>query len=244
MALTDKMIKNAQPSDKTRKLFDGGGMYLEVAPSGGKWWRLKYRFGGKEKRLSLGVYPDISLKDARERRDAARKLLANDVDPSEHRKAVKFAKAKLTGDSFEVIAREWYTKYSPNWATSHSDKIIRRLESDVFPWIGDKAIASISPPELLNVIRRIEQRGALETAHRALRSCGQVFRYAIATGRAERDIASDLRGALPPVKSKHLASVTEPKKVAQVLRMIDGYNGTLIVCCGLKACTFGFCKAR
>ena len=176
MALTDKMIKNAQPSDKTRKLFDGGGMYLEVAPSGGKWWRLKYRFGGKEKRLSLGIYPDISLKDARERRDAARKLLANDVDPSEHRKAAKSAKAKLTGDSFEVIAREWYAKFSPGWADSHSTRIIRRLERDVFPWLGDKAIASISPPELLNIIRKIEQRGALETAHRALRSCGQVFR--------------------------------------------------------------------
>ena len=217
-------------------------MYLEVAPSGGKWWRLKYRFGGKEKRLSLGVYPDISLKDARERRDAARKLLANDVDPSEHRKAVKSAKAKLAGDSFEVIAREWYTKYSPNWATSHSDKIIRRLERDVFPWIGDKAIASISPPELLNVIRKIEQRGALETAHRALRSCGQVFRYAIATGRAERNIASDLRGALPPVKSKHLASVTEPKKAAQVLRALDSYEGTLIVCCALRLAPLVFVR--
>ena len=242
MALTDSIVRNARAGDKTRKIFDCRGLYIEIAPNGGKWWRLKYRFGGKEKRLSLGIYPDISLKDARERRDAARKLLANDVDPSEHRKAVKSAKAKLTGDSFEVIAREWYAKFSPGWADSHSTRIIRRLERDVFPWLGDKAIASISPPELLNIIRKIEQRGALETAHRALRSCGQVFRYAIATGRAERDISGDLRGALPPVKGSHFASVTEPKKAAQVLRALDSYEGTLIVRCALRLAPLVFVR--
>ena len=233
MPLTDTAIRNAKPAEKAKKLFDGGGLYLEVAPSGGKWWRLKYRFGGKEKRLSLGVYPDVSLKDARERRDEARKLLANEVDPSENRKAKKAAKLERAANSFEVVAREWFGKHSPNWSANHSDRIIRRLERDIFPWIGGKPIADITAPQLLEVIRRIEQRGALETAHRALGNCGQVFRYAIATGRAERDPSGDLRGALPPVKGKHFASVTEPKKVAEVLRALDGYEGTLTVRCAL-----------
>jgi integrase len=164
--------------------------------SGGKWWRLKYRFEGKEKRLSLGVYPTVSLKAARERRDEARKLLANEIDPSEHRQAMKAAKVERTANSFEVVAREWLAKHAPNWSATHSDRISRRLERDIFPWIGGRPVADITAPQLLEVIRRIEQRGALETAHRALSSCGQVFRYAVATGRAERDPSGDLRGAL------------------------------------------------
>ena len=242
MPLTDTAIRNAKPSDKARRLFDGGGLYLEVAPSGGKWWRLKYRFGGKEKRLSLGVYPDVSLKDARERRDEARKLLSNDIDPSENRKAAKAAQVERAGNSFEVIAREWYAKHSPNWSAGHGDRIIRRLERDIFPWIGAVPIAEIGAPRLLEVIRRIEQRGALETAHRALGNCGQVFRYAVATGRAERDPSGDLRGALPPVKGTHFASVTEPKKVAEVLRAIDGYEGTLPVRCALRLAPLVFVR--
>ena len=242
MPLTDTAIRNAKPSNKARRLFDGGGLYLEVAPSGGKWWRLKYRFGGKEKRLSLGVYPDVSLKDARERRDEARKLLSNDIDPSENRKAAKAAQVERAGNSFEVIAREWYAKHSPNWSASHGDRIIRRLERDIFPWIGAVPIAEIGAPRLLEVIRRIEQRGALETAHRALGNCGQVFRYAVATGRAERDPSGDLRGALPPVKGTHFASVTEPKKVAEVLRAIDGYEGTLPVRCALRLAPLVFVR--
>lgn len=242
MPLTNTEIRNAKPADKARKLFDGGGLYLEVAPSGGKWWRLKYRYGGKEKRLSLGVYPDISLKDARNRRDEARKLLANDIDPSENRKASKAAKVERSANSFEVVAREWYAKHAPNWSSDHGDRIIRRLERDIFPWLGGKAIADITAPQLLNVIQRIEQRGALETAHRALGNCGQVFRYAVATGRAERDPAGDLRGALPPVKGTHFASVTEPKQVAEVLRTLDGYQGTLPVRCALRLAPLVFVR--
>lgn len=234
MPLTATTVRNAKPGEKIKKLFDGGGLYLEVSPRGGKWWRLKYRFGGKEKRLSLGVYPDVSLKDARKRRDEARKLLANDIDPSENRKASKTAKVERAANSFEVVAREWFAKHSVNWAENHADRTIRRLERDIFPWIGGKAIADITAPKLLEVIRRIEQRGALETAHRALGNCGQVFRYAVATGRAERDPTGDLRGALPPVKGTHFASVTEPKKVAEVLRTLDGYEGTLPVRCALR----------
>jgi len=242
MPLTDTAIRNAKPSDKAKKLFDGGGLYLEVAPSGGKWWRLKYRYGGKEKRLSLGVYPDVSLKDARERRDEARKLLANEIDPSENRKATKAAKVERAANSFEVVAREWYAKHAPNWSANHGDRIIRRLERDIFPWIGGKAIADIKAPQLLEVIRRIEQRGALETAHRALGNCGQVFRYAVATSRAERDPSSDLRGALPPVKGTHFASVTEPEKAAEVLRALDGYEGTLPVRCALRLAPLVFVR--
>lgn len=234
MPLTDTAIKNAKPSDKTTRLFDGGGMYLEIAPTGGKWWRLKYRYGGKEKRLSLGVYPDVSLKDARQRRDDARKLLANDTDPGENRKAVKAAKSDRAANSFEVVAREWFSKNSANWTESHGSRIIRRLERDIFPWIGGRPIAEIKAQELLAVLRRIEERGAVETAHRAHQNCGQVFRYAIATGRAERDPSPDLKGALPPVKQSHLAAITDPKAVAELLRAIDGYQGSFVTKCALR----------
>ena len=242
MSLTDTAIRNAKASTKAKKMFDGGGLYLEVAPSGGKWWRLKYRFGGKEKRLSLGVYPDVSLKVARERRDDIRKLLANGGDPSENRKVRKAAKTEGVACTFKVVAREWVTKYSPNWSVTHADQIIRRLERDIFPWIGAKPIADIVPLQLLEVVRRIEERGALETAHRALNNCGQVLRYAVATGRAQRDSTHDLRGALQPVKSAHFASVTEPKKVAELLRAMDSYEGTLTVRCALRLAPLVFVR--
>jgi len=242
MPLTDTTIRNAKPAGKTKKLFDTGGLYLEVAPSGGKWWRLKYRFAGKEKRLSLGVYPDVSLKDARERRDEARKLVANDVDPSENRKAKKAATVQVVTNGFQVVAREWFARYSPNWSANHADRIIRRLERDIFPWIGGKSIADITPPQLLEVVRRIEDRGALETAHRALSNCGQVLRYAVATGRAERDTTQDLRGALPPVKGEHFASVTDPTEVADLLRAMDSYEGTLTVRCALRLAPLVFVR--
>lgn len=242
MPLTDTAIKHAKPGNKTRKLYDSRGLYLEISPKGGTWWRFKYRFGGKEKRLSMGIYPDVSLKDARDRRDDARKLVANSVDPTEHRKAEKATIAEQSTNSFEVIAREWFAKYSTTWVPSHADRIIRRLERDIFPWIGDKPVATLTPPQLLGTIRRIEERGALETAHRALANCGQVLRYAVATGRAERDPSGDLRGALPPVKGTHFASVTDPKKVGEILRAIDGYEGTLIVRCALHLAPLVFVR--
>ena len=229
MPLTDTAIRSAKPSDKTQKIFDGGGLYLEVAPSGGKWWRLKYRFGSKEKRISLGVYPDVGLKEARERRDEARKLLANDVDPGENRKVQKSAKAERAANSFEAVGREWFAKHAPTWAATHAAKIIQRLEKDVFPWLGGRPIAEINAPELLTVLRRIETRGALDTAHRAQQNCGQIFRYAVATGRAERDPSGDLRGALPPAKHANFASLTDPDQVAELLRAIDAFRGTFVV---------------
>lgn len=197
MALTELEVKHAKPTDKPYKLTDGGGLFLLVHSNGGKYWRLAYRFAGKQKVLSLGVYPIIGIADARGRRDQARKLLANNIDPSVVKQEQKAAVVAQSESSFEIIAREWFKKYSVNWQQNHSSKIIARLENDIFPWIGNRPIAEITAPALLAVVRRIENRGALETAHRALACCGQVFRYAVATGRAERDPTGDLRGALP-----------------------------------------------
>ncbi len=242
MPLTDTAIRNAKPDKKPVKRFDERGLYLEVSPTGGKWWRLKYRFDGKEKRLSLGVYPDVSLKDARDRRDVARKLLANDIDPSENRKAQKLAHADRAANSFEVVAREWFAKYSATWVSNHHSRIVRRFERDIFPWIGGRPIAEIAAPEVLKVVRRIESRGALETAHRALINCGQVFRYAVATGRTEYDTSRDLRGALPPVKSEHFAATTDPKQVAEILRAMDGYEGTPTLRCALRLAPLVFVR--
>lgn len=194
--LTATKIKNARPANNTKRLFDGGGLYLEVAPSGSKWWRFKYRFADREKRISLGVSPDALLKEARDRRDDARKLLSNGIDPSEHRKLHKESIRTNAANTFELIAREWFSKHAPIWAKGHAIKIIQRLERDIFPWTGSKPINSLTPQQLLEVIRRKGDRGVLETAHRALANCGQVFRYAVATGRAERDFSVDLRGAL------------------------------------------------
>ena len=233
MALTDTQIRNAKHGPKALKLFDGGGLFLLLSPNGGKWWRLKYRFGGKEKLLSLGVYPDVGLKVARIRREEARSLLTNGVDPSEHRKASKRAERAITEDTFEAVAREWYAKMRPRWVASHADKIIRRFEKDLFPWIGTRPVGEVTAPELLAVLRRIEERGALDTAHRAHQNCGQVFRYAVATGRAERDTAADLRGALPPAKATHYPTITGRKEIADLLRSIEGYGGSMVTRCAL-----------
>ena len=234
MTLTAVAIRKAAPTDKTQRLFDGGGMYLELSPSGGKWWRLKYRYGGKEKRLSLGTYPDTSLADAREKRDAARKLLAAGVDPSEQRKAVKAAGEERAANSFEVIAREWHAKQSATWVDMHASRIMLRLENDVFPWLGSRPIADIPAKEFLATVNRVVDRGAVESAHRVLQYCGQVLRYAIATGRAERNPVADLRGALPPVKQTHHAAIIEPNAIGGLLRAMDAYQGSLVTKCALR----------
>jgi integrase len=242
MPLTDIGIKNAKPQKKLYKLADGKGMYLEVRPNGARYWRLKYRFAGKEKRISLGVYPDVSLKEARNKCDEARKLLENGVDPSVDRKLRKTSQIERAANSFEAIAREWHAKYSPSWAASHSNKIIRRLELYIFPWLGGRPIADIMPQELLSILRKIETKGILETAHRAHQNCGQVFRYAMATGRAERDPSADLRGAIAPVKHGRMATITEPKKIGELLRAVDGYEGTAVAKCALNLAPLVFVR--
>jgi integrase len=238
--LTPSAVQNAKAQDKPYKLADERGMFLLVTPSGGKLWRFKYRRPAtrKENLLSLGAYPDVSLKKARDRRDDARKLLADGIDPGEKRKAESVAGA----DTFEAVAREWIAKHSTRWAVSNTDKIIRRLERDVFPWIGIKAIAGLTAPDVLTVLRRIESRGAVETAHRALQNCGQVFRYAVATGRAQGDVTRDLRGALTPWKPNHFASVTDPAQVGDLLRAIHGFTGTFTVACALKLAPLVFTR--
>lgn len=229
MAITDTAIRNAKPKEKPYSLADERGLSILIQPAGGKWWRFRYRFDGKAKMLSFGIYPDVGLADARERREAARKLLANDVDPGENRKVQKAAKVERSANSFEVIAREWFVKMQGEWAVSHAEKIIARLELDVFPWLGGKAIAEITAPDVLTVLRRIEGRGTLDTAHRARGNISQVMRFAIATGRAERDPVPDLRGALPSLRHDNFASITEPAKVAELLRAMDAFSGTFVV---------------
>ena len=237
MALTELQIKNLKPTDKQQKLSDSGGLQLLVHPNGSKYWRLAYRFNGKQKVMAMGVYPIVTLAHARTKRDEAKALLANGEDPGERvtkkaKKAVIIEAQKIEAIAenllFESVATEWHTKHAPNWKRSHADKIIGRLRADVFPWIGKRPMNEINPPELLSVLRRIEARGALETAHRVLANCGQIFRYAVATGRAERNQAADLKGALPPVNGVHFASITEPKDIGELLRKIDGYKGGLI----------------
>lgn len=242
MSLTELQIKAFAPRIKAVKLFDSEGLYLEVTPTGGKWWRLKYRFNGKEKRLSLGTYPEVSLKEARVKREQMKALLRNGIDPSEARKLNKEAKAHLDACSFEAIAREWLAKNATHWSTGNAEVILSRLERDAFPYIGHRPMQEISAAEILTQLRRVENRGANETAHRILGYFRQVLRYAIITGRAERDVASDLKGALSPVTSKHFASVTEPDAVSDILRAYDGYKGSFIVKCALRLAPLVFVR--
>jgi integrase len=234
-------IKAIKPGDARKRLSDGAGLYLLLFVKGGSHgWRLDYSFNGRRKTLSLGTYPLTGLADARKRADDARKLVRQGVDPSEERQAKRveaatqrelaaLAEAGIAPPgSFEAVAREWFAKNAPTWAESHSDKIIRRLERDVFPWIGARQVREIQPADLLALLRRVEQRGALETTHRVQQNCGQVFRYAVATGRASSDPSRDLRGALPAWRPEHYPTITDPREVGQLLRDIDSHKGGLI----------------
>jgi integrase len=242
--LSAAQIDKAKPQLKETKLFDGGGLFLLVSPlkygadgkqlPASKLWRFKYRFDGKEKLLSFGAYPTLSLADARNRREDAKKLLANGVDPGEMKKSLKQAKVALDEHSFEVLAREWITKFSGQWSQVHADTIMERMERDVFPYMGAKPISDIKSPELLAVLRRVESRGALDTAHRIRNHCGQIFRYAVATGRAERDPSRDLQGALPPVKFGHRAAFTDPKELTSLLIAVENYQGSFVVKCAMQ----------
>lgn len=237
--LTEIQIKNAKPREKSYRLYDERGMYFEVRPAvnpkGSRFFGFKYRFEGRDRQMSLGTYPDTTLKEARELRDQYRKMVKSGIDPIAQRNAAKISVSRKGANTFEGIAREWYLRFSPGWSPSHSKTVIRRLEADLFPWLKHRSVSEITATELLAVLRKVEERGALETAHRELQICGQVFRYAIATGRAERDISADLRGALPPVpKNNHHAAVTDPKRLGELLRIMDVYQGSFIVKCALR----------
>jgi len=208
MKLSDTACRTAKAKDKTYKKADGGGLYLEILPSGGKYWRMKYRFAGKEKRLSFGVYPIVTLAEAREEREKAKKLLAKDIDPSAHKKSQKRKTILQSQNTFKAVALEWHENQIPRWSEKHTESVLRKLHTDIFPYIGERPITEIDAPEILDVLRKIEKRGAIDMAHRARQICGQVFRYGIATGRGKRDHAADLKDALVTVKTRHFSALS------------------------------------
>lgn len=226
MALTDTAVKNFKPSDKAtgEKHSDGQGLYLHVKPAG-KYWRMSYRFAGKQKLLSLGVYPAVSLAKARQRRDKARELLAEGIDPSAAKRAEKLATTIAAANTFEAVAREFHATHSSGWSPRYAARWIERMEKDLFPYIGKMTLPGITAPILLDALRKVEKRGANETAHTLRQTAGQVFRYGVQTGRCERSPVSDLHGALKPIVVKHMAAVLEPVKAGELLRAIDGYTG-------------------
>jgi integrase len=237
MSLSETKIKGLKPGPKPHKVFDERGLYLLVTPKGGKLWRFKYRLHGREKLISLGQYPDVSLADARESRDAARRKVAKDIDPSMERRLEKDSRAI----TFESVATEWLGKLKHlNEGTVRRDR--DRLKQFVYPHIGTRPIGEVTAPELLHVLRRIEARGTLETAKRTRAVCGRVLRYAIATGRADRDVSADLKGALSPVVPKSHAALTDPKRVGELLRAIDGYQGQPVTMCALKLAPYVFVR--
>lgn len=235
--LTDIQIKNAKPQAKPWKLTDGGGLHILITPTGGKLWRLKYRHDGKEKLLSFGAWPGVSLKRARERRDDARSLVAEGIDPGEKRKQDKTdAKAQVEeiSNTFEVVAREWQAQQVKVWSESHAIKVLSTMEQHLFPAFGRIPIARLRAPDILPVLRRVEEKGIVYTAKRLRQYCEAVFVYAIATGRAERNVGADLRGALLPCRVKNRPAIVEPKAVGKLLRAMDGYEGSPVTLAALK----------
>jgi len=232
--LADIQIRKIKLTDKPQKLSDGGGLFLLVTPQGGKFWRMAYRLAGKQKTLSIGEYPYVSIAEARNKREEAKKQLVNGIDPSAAKIAAKTAMQGSAANSFEIIAREWHKTHMSNKSDGHAKNTIDRLEKDVFPWLGKTAITDIEAPDILAVLRRIEQRGANELAHTAKRVIGQVFRYAIATGRTIRNPVPDLQGALSPVIVTHHAAITEPLQIGALLRSCEGYTGNFVTRCALR----------
>ncbi len=247
MPLTDTQIKKARPQAKPVRLYDERGLYLEIRAAAdgtaSKWWRFKYRFEGKEKLISLGTYPDISLASAREKRDDARTMVASGIDPSAAKRAQRESRTAAVANSFEAVAREWHQQmHVPKVSAGHAERTLIRLEQDVFPWLGAKPIGEVTASEVLKTLRRIEARGAIETAHRAKQACGQVFRYAVATGRAERDPTGDLKDALTPVVVEHMPAITDPKRVGELLRAIDSYKGHQVTRAALQLAPLVFVR--
>lgn len=225
--LSETECRKAQAGEKSRFLIDGFGLFLELKPSGKKFWRFRYTFAGQRNILAISTYPEMSLAQAREEARRLNGLIDQGIEPQTQRRAAE--RAKGGADSFEAVAREWHEKFSGNWVPSHALKNLRRLESNIFPRIGKRPIGEVEAPELLDCIRRIEQRQILDTAHRTLALCGQVFRYAIATGRAKRDPSQDLRGAIPQAKEKHYSAFINPDDLRGFMLAADGYKGGQIV---------------
>lgn len=242
MPLTNAACKNAKAETKARKIADGGGLYLEISPSGSKYWRWKYRFNDREKRLAFGVYPEVSLEEAREKRNRARKLLADGKDPGAMKKQEKLIAKIAYENTFENIAREWHETKRAAWAGTHPEKVMKKLEGDLFPKLGARPITEITAPELLAVIRLIEGRGALDMARRALQISGQVFRFAIVTGRAERDPSGDLKGALKTAKTKNHAFLKE-NELPNYLAKLEVYDGHHLTKLAMKLLLLTFVRS-
>ena len=243
MPLTEIQIKNAKPQEKPYKLTDGNGLYLLINPKG-KYWRYDYRIYGKRKTLAIGIYPVTTLANAREKHLAARRLLAQEppIDPSEFKKQQRTEQKKVVENAFENIAREWLVHYRPSVNSTHHERTMRRLEVYLFPWIGKEEISTLTPPDILKPIKLIQEQNKLETAHRVLQVTSQIFRYAVRTGRADRDITADLRGAIPSGRTRHMASMTEPEDVAQLMKAIQGFKGSLTVQIALKLAPLVFVR--
>ena len=236
--LNDTKVRNAKPRESAFKLYDERGLFLLVTPAGGRLWRLKYYMHGREKLISLGAYPDVTLKRARDRRDAARRLIADDVDPSARRQTDRAALAQC----FEDVANEWLELQSKSLAPETILILGARLKSALYPYLGSRPIAAITAQEVLAALKRIEARGRYETAHRVRALAGRVFRYAVATGRAKHDVVADLKDALAPVKSKNFASVTDPIRVGELMRAIQGYSGYPVTALALKLAPLVFVR--
>lgn len=234
MALSDTALRKAKPADKPYKLYDERGLYLIVNPNGGKWWRLKYRLDGKEKTISLGTYPEVTLAQARGKRDDARSLVAGNTDPSIHRREAKTLARLDALNTFEAVAKEWHALHNKSKSARHQQRVQRWLEFYLFPILGNKPVSTITAPMVLDTTSILQKQNKLETAHRVIQTAGQVFRYAIQKGFASYNPAPDLKGALPPPVVKNMAAMIEPQEVAQLLRSIDSYRGTLTVQCALK----------
>lgn len=242
MSLTDTYIRSLKVADKEQKHFDGGGLYLSIPKTGRKLWRMAYRFDQKTKLLSFGEYPTITLKDARQRRDEAKKLLANGIDPGAQKKAAKEEQLSEIKDTFQSVALEWHDTRTSDFTEKHRGTVLYRLEKYIFPVIGNRHIAGMEAPDLLTVVKPIEQKGQNETARRLLQIIGQVYRYAVITGRAKRNPATDLHGALKPRKTVHRAAITEPSKVAKLLRDCDNYDGYFPIVCALRLAPLVFVR--
>jgi len=238
MPLTDTAIRGLKPTGKPQRVSDGNGLYLLVTPIGKKNWRFRYVIQGRENMLSLGAYPQVTLKEARERCADVRKLVSNGIDPSLQKKA----KTQSLHTTFEKVALEWLENQKPVWSAGYISMTTKRLEKNIFPFLGTRPVNEITPPELLAVLRKIELRGAVDQAHRIREICSQVFRYAIASGRAERDTAADLRGALKAHAATPRAALLDPQKIGGLLRAIDDFDGTFVVKCGLQLLALTFLR--
>jgi len=242
LALTDTKIRSLKGREKQYKVSDGRGLFLVITPTSSKYWRFRYRFVNREKSLAIGIYPDVSLAEARNKAHEARKMLANDIDPGADKQNKKRARKLAAANTFESIAREWYQKNATKWVESHGGRIWNRLEKDVFPYVGRRPITELSAPEILTVLQRIESRGAVETAHRTHQNFGQIFRYAIATGYAQNDPTPHLRGALKPIQQRHHASIIDPKKIGELLRAIHSYEGFFVTKSALRIAPLVFVR--